>query len=130
MKKSENLRETYFCIYCNRFKRIESQVEKQQDKVEDISPLSDKIIKKIEKVIEIFQDYGINYFNYLVKIQNLDSMSKYGILSRNIVERLGLDFKDISKDIYQRFRNRTFNFFLERKMFMIMFLYISQVILR
>jgi len=63
----------------------------------------------IGKVVEIFRTKGIEYFNYLIKFDNLKSIIRYDtIRPRNFLVNRGIYFHDISKEDYQSSRRTNF----------------------
>lgn len=120
------LERTFICPKCNTYKRFESK----DHKVEAISTelensLSGGIIEKIDMLIGIFNDKGILYFNYLTPIENLDSIITNGIAPRNVLLEKNVKFRDISKEIFQVFRQRSFNMFFDENIHNYTPLYLS-----
>ncbi|KKN49874.1 hypothetical protein LCGC14_0638390 [marine sediment metagenome] len=99
---------TYVCPVCNKYKRLKSKETKTE--VSEI-PLSEVIIEKIDRVIGIFSDKGIKSFKYLTPIENLDSIMKNGIMQRNVLSNDNIDFRDISKEVFQNNRQECFKMF-------------------
>jgi len=65
----------------------------------------------IDDIIEIFSKNGLYKFNYIIHLNILKSIYEFGILCRNRVKKVGFYTKDISKDIYQEYRQSIFNKF-------------------
>lgn len=126
LMKRLQLKNTFFCPKCNLYKRFESEDKKVEEKsTKSEIPLSEDIIEKIDRLIGIFHDNGIEYFNYLTPIENLDSIILNGIVSRNVLLNSNADFRDISKKMIQDFRQRSFNVFFDEAIHNYVPLYIS-----
>jgi|SaaInlStandDraft_2_1057019.scaffolds.fasta_scaffold11320_3 hypothetical protein len=88
---------------------IKSRLRKLQLINEDNSIKSDSSMSLKNEILEMnlkaFEKKGVKSFWYIASIQNLESISKKGILSHNKVKDLGIDNDDISDPLVQRWRN-------------------------
>ncbi|KKN61060.1 hypothetical protein LCGC14_0525680 [marine sediment metagenome] len=80
----------------------------------------------IDDLIKVFSNKGIFNFNYLIHLDSLKSIFTFGILSRKRVNRVGFTTRDISKDIYQQYRQIAFSkFFPDENIYDYVPMYIS-----